>query len=58
MNSRDAVDYMIGNDVKARIGETSYDAKELTKLFFAELLSKYDNIEYLTVVIRKGNVKY
>lgn len=54
----DKLYYMIGNDVKARIGETSYDAKELTKLFFAELLSKYDNIEYLTVVIRKGNVKY
>ena len=38
----DKLYYMIGNDVKARIGETSYDAKELTKLFFAELLSKYE----------------
>ena len=54
----DKLYYMIGNDVSARIGETSYDARELTKLFFTELLSKYDNIEYLTVVIRKGNVKY
>ena len=54
----DKLYYMIGNDVNARIGETSYDAQELTKLFFAELLSKYENIEYLTVVIRKGNVKY
>ena len=54
----DKLYYMIGNDVNARIGETSYDAKELTKLFFNELLSKYENIEYLTVVIRKGNVKY
>ena len=54
----DKLYYMIGNDVNARIGETSYDAQELTKLFFAELLSKYEGIEYLTVVIRKGNVKY
>lgn len=54
----DKLYYMIGNDVSARIGETSYDARELTKLFFTELLSKYNNIEYLTVVIRKGNVKY
>lgn len=54
----DKLYYIIGNDVNARIGETSYDANELTKLFFSELLSKYDNIEYVTVVIRKGNVKY
>ena len=54
----DKLYYMIGNDVNARIGETSYDAQELTKLFFSYFLSKYENIEYLTVVIRKGNVKY
>lgn len=54
----DKLFYMIGNDVPARIGETQYDAKELTKYFFFNLLSKYENIEYVTVVIRHGNIKY
>ena len=48
----------MGNDGTARIGETSYDAKELTRVFFSNLLSKFTNIEYVTVVIRQSNVKY
>lgn len=54
----DKLFYLIRNDVSAHIGEVSYDAKELTKIFFSELLSKYDNLEYVTVVVRTGNVRY
>ena len=54
----DKLFYIIRNDVSARIGEISYDAKELIKVFFSSLLSKYENIEYVTVVVRSGNVKY
>lgn len=54
----DKLFYIMGNDGTARIGETSYDAKELTRVFFSNLLSKFTNIEYVTVVIRQGNVKY
>lgn len=54
----DKLFYIMGNDGSARIGEISYGASELVKLFFSHLLSKYENIEYVTVVIRNGNVKY
>ena len=54
----DKLFYIIRNDVSARIGEISYDAKELIKIFFSSLLSKYENIDYVTVVVRSGNVKY
>lgn len=54
----DKLFYIMGNDGTARIGEISYDAKELTRLFFVNLLIKYENIEYVSVVIRQGNVKY
>ncbi|MBR0039415.1 MAG: hypothetical protein IJP71_05395 [Lachnospiraceae bacterium] len=54
----DKLFYIMGNDGTARIGETSYDAKELTRVFFSNLLSKFINVEYVTVVIRQSNVKY
>lgn len=54
----DKLFYIMANDGTARIGETSYDAKELTRVFFSNLLSKFINIEYVTVVIRQSNVKY
>lgn len=54
----DKLFYIMGNDGTARIGETSYDAKELTRVFFSNLLAKFNNIEYLTVAIRQSNVKY
>lgn len=54
----DKLFYIMGNDGTARIGETSYDAKELTRVFFSNLLSKFVDIEYVTVVIRQSNVKY
>ena len=54
----DKLFYIIRNDVPARIGEISYEAKELIKIFFSSLLSKYDNIEYVTVVVRNGDVRY
>lgn len=54
----DKLFYIMGNDGTARIGETSYDAKELTRVFFSNLLSKFMNVEYVTVVIRQSNVKY
>ena len=54
----DKLFYIMGNDGNARIGEISYDAQELVKLFFLNLLSKYENLEYVTVVLRTGNVRY
>ena len=54
----DKLFYIMGNDGTARIGEISYDAKELTKIFFNNLFLKYENIEYVTVVIRQCNIKY
>ena len=54
----DKLFYIMGNDGTARIGETSYDANELTRVFFSNLLSKFADIEYVTVVIRQSNVKY
>ena len=54
----DKLFYIMGNDGSAHIGEISYDAKDLTRIFFQQLLLKYENVEYVTVVIRKGNVKY
>ena len=54
----DKLFYIMGNDGTARIGETSYDAKELTRVFFSNLLSKFEDVEYVTVVIRQSNVKY
>lgn len=54
----DKLFYIMGTDGTARIGETPYDAKELTKVFFSNLLSKFENIEYVSVVIRQSNVKY
>ena len=54
----DKLFYIMGNDGTARIGDTSYDARELTRVFFSNLLLKYDNVEYVTIVIRQSNVKY
>ena len=54
----DKLFYIMGNDGTARIGETSYDANELTRVFFSNLLSKFADIEYVSVVIRQSNVKY
>ena len=54
----DKLFYIMSNDGNARIGEISYDAQELVKLFFSNLLSKYENLEYVTVVLRTGNVRY
>ena len=54
----DKLFYIMGTDGTARIGETPYDAKELTRVFFSNLLSKFEDIEYVTVVIRQSNVKY
>ncbi len=54
----DKLFYIIRNDVPARIGEISYEAKELIKIFFSSLFSKYDDIEYVTVVVRNGDVRY
>ncbi|MBR3288436.1 MAG: hypothetical protein IKI71_01560 [Lachnospiraceae bacterium] len=54
----DKLFYIMGTDGTARIGETPYDAKELTRVFFSNLLSKFENIEYVTVTIRQSNVKY
>lgn len=54
----DKLFYIMGTDGTARIGETPYDAKELTKVFFSNLLAKFENIEYVTVVIRQSKVKY
>lgn len=53
----DKLFYLMGNDSTARIGETLYDAKELTRVFFVNLLAKFDNIEYVSVVVRQNNVK-
>lgn len=54
----DKLYYLIGNNGEARIGENLYKAEELLKIFFSNLLIKYGNIEYVTVVIRNGNVTY
>lgn len=54
----DKLYYLIGNNGEARIGENLYKAEDLLKIFFSNLLIKYDNIEYVTVVIRNGNVTY
>ena len=54
----DKLFYIMGNDGTARIGEVSYSANELTRIFFQNLLLKFENIEYVTVVIRQSNVKY
>ena len=54
----DKLFYIMGTDGTARIGETPYDAKELTRVFFSNLLAKFNNVEYVTIVIRQNNVKY
>ena len=53
----DKLYYIMGNDGEARIGEVSYTAKELVRIFFNNLLSKYINIDYVTVVVRQNNIK-
>ena len=42
----------------ARIGEISYDSNELIRVFFALLLSKFENIDFATIVVRAGDVRY
>ena len=54
----DKLFYIMGTDGMARIGETPYDARELTRIFFSNLLTKFEDIEYVTVVIRQSNIKY
>ncbi|MBO6119703.1 MAG: hypothetical protein J6P02_04495 [Lachnospiraceae bacterium] len=54
----DKLFYIMSNDGSAKIGETPYDAKELTRIFFSNLIAKFTDIEYVTVVIRQSSIKY
>lgn len=53
----DKLYYLMENDGVARIGEEEYQARDLVKFFFNNLLGRYADIEYVTVVVRKNNVK-
>lgn len=53
----DKLFYIMENDGNARIGEEEYTAKELVKIFFENLLMKFIDIEYVTIVVRQNNVK-
>lgn len=53
----DKLYYLMENDGVARIGEEEYKAKVLIKFFFSNLLGRYTDIEYVTVVVRKNDVK-
>ena len=53
----DKLYYLLENDGNAKIGNKNYDAKELTEIFMNTLILKYQDIEYLTVVVRNNNVK-
>lgn len=53
----DKLYYLMENDGVARIGEEEYSARDLVKFFFNNLLARYIDIEYVTVVVRKNNVK-
>ena len=53
----DKLFYLLENDGNARIGDVTYEAKDLARIFFNNLMLKYDNVECATVVVRKSNVK-
>lgn len=53
----DKLYYLLENDGNAKIGNKNYDAKELTEIFMNTLILKYQDIEYLTIVVRNSNVK-
>ena len=53
----DKLYYLLENDGNAKIGNKSYDAKELTEIFMNTLILKYQDIEYLSVVVRNNNIK-
>lgn len=53
----DKLYYIMENDGNARIGEEEYSAKDLVKFFFSNLIAKYQDVEFITVVVRKNNVK-
>ena len=53
----DKLFYLLENDGNARIGDVTYEAKDLARIFISNLLQKYENIECVTVVVRKNNVK-
>lgn len=53
----DKLFYIVENDGTARIGEDEYEAKDLVKYFFNNLLSKFQNIEYVTLVVRKNDIR-
>ena len=54
----DKLFYFMENDGNARIGDTTYEAKELIRIFFVNLLVEFNNIEFVSVVVRKGYIKY
>lgn len=53
----DKLYYLLENDGNAKIGNKNYDAKELTEIFMNTLILKYQEIEYLAVVVRNNNIK-
>ena len=53
----DKLYYLLENDGNAKIGNKYYDAKELTEIFMNTLILKYQDIEYLAIVVRNNNVK-
>lgn len=53
----DKLYYILENDGNARIGDKSYEAEELTSIFIKNLLMKFSEIEYVTVVVRNSNIK-
>ena len=53
----DKLYYLLENDGNAKIGNKNYDAKELTEIFLNTLMLKYQDIEYISIVVRNNNVK-
>lgn len=53
----DKLFYLLENDGNARIGDVTYEAKDLARIFISNLLLRYENVEHLTIVVRKNNVK-
>ena len=53
----DKLYYLLENDVSARIGDTTYESKDLARIFISNLLSKYSDIEFVTIVLRNNNIK-
>lgn len=52
----DKLYYIMENSGRACIDGVEYSAKDLVRIFFDNLLNKYADIEYVTIVIRKSNV--